>query len=95
MELTGIDFLNYLLLAIVGIVILLNIIFSAIVATIAERRNQSWGLYFVVGLIFGFHITLLFVLLHDAINRHWRAEDNYALEYPEENDQERTLKASD
>lgn len=83
MDLAGIEFINYVVLATIGFIVFLNLIFAAIVATIAEKRNQSWGIYFVVGIIFGFHITLLFVLLHDAIHRHWRAEDRYAVEYPD------------
>lgn len=74
------DFLEFELLAVVvAFIALLNIIFSAVVATIAEKRNQSWGIYFIVGIIFGFSVLLLFVLLHDAINRHWRAEDRTAI----------------
>lgn len=95
MNITGLDFINYLLLAIIGIVFLLNIIFSAVVATIAEKRNQSWGVYFVVGLIFGFHITLLLVLLHDTIHRNWRSEYNYLLQYSEEDYEEDNLTEKD
>jgi hypothetical protein len=74
------DLLEFEFLAVVlAFVALLNIVFSAVVATIAEKRNQSWGIYFVVGIIFGFSVLLLFVLLHDAINRHWRAEDRTAI----------------
>lgn len=67
------------LLIIAAITVLINIIFSAVVATIAEKRNQSWGIFFVVGILLGFTITLLFVLLHDVIHRHWKAEDRAAL----------------
>lgn len=75
MELRGYEFL----LIIGAISVLLNLIFSAVVATIAEKRNQSWGIFFVVGILLGFTITLLFVLLHDVIHRHWKAEDRAAL----------------
>lgn len=75
--------MNYLLLATIGVIVFLNVVFAAIVATNAEKRNQSWGSYFAVGIIFGFHIALLFILLHDAFNRHWRAEDRHAMELPE------------
>lgn len=77
--------------AAIGILVLLNIIFSTLIATLAEKRNQSWGLYFIVGLIFGFGISILFVLLHDAIHRHWRAEDRHALQTASDDDQNSTV----
>ena len=73
-----------LTLVVIGIAVLLNLIFSTLVATMAEKRNQSWGLYFVVGLILGFVVAILFILLHDAIHRHWKAEDRHVLETAKE-----------
>ena len=64
----------------VGIALLSNLILSTLTATMAEKRNQSWGLYFVVGIFLGFLVPILFILLHDAIHRHWKAEDRYVLE---------------
>lgn len=78
------DLLGELTYVAVGIAILVNLILSTMVATVAEKRNQSWGLYFVVGLVFGFAVAILFVLLHDAIHRHWKAEDRHALMSEEE-----------
>ena len=81
------DVSGELTLVAIGIALLANVIFSTVVATSAEKRNQSWGMYFVIGLIFGFALPMLFVMLHDAIHRHWRAEDRHSLQQAEEEQQ--------
>jgi multisubunit Na+/H+ antiporter MnhB subunit len=85
------DVFGELTFVVIGVSILLNLIFSTMVATKAEKRNQSWALYFIVGLVFGFAVAILFILLHDAIHRHWRAEDRHTIEVSKQGSHDSTV----
>jgi hypothetical protein len=69
------EFLMQATVLIVFVVLLLNLIFSLLIAFRAEIRKQSFGLVLTVGLVFGFATALLLLAIHDLIHRNWKLDD--------------------
>jgi hypothetical protein len=69
------EFLAQFTLLVIFSAFMLNLAFSVIVAFRAEARRQSFGLIFTVGLVFGFGVSLLVLVIHDLIHRNWKLDD--------------------